>query len=42
MVAEVFELVDELASASVWVVVADEVVDADLGVDDPKPPSLVV
>ena len=27
-VAEVFELVDEVASSSVWVVVADDVVDA--------------
>lgn len=34
MVAEVFELVDEVASASVRVVVAGEVVDADLCVDD--------
>ena len=33
MVAEVFELVDEVASSPVGVVVAGEVVDADLGVD---------
>ena len=36
MVAEMFELVEEVASAAVGVVVAREVVDPDLGVDGPS------